>query len=261
MTTLDVGAGVREAADRPAAGSVVATFRAACYLRFPAGLLALTTAAAPPGPLHLRVRRLPVLRPGDAAYLDVSSLSGRGDTTWSVDLDAPTWTGALPPAGRPRSLSPARVRALAGLAARIGGRGPGLTPAGDDVLAGVLLATRAGHDAAIEPELLAVARSVNTTEIATAFLSWAARGQCIEPAHAWLAATVAEDTGGCARAAAGLRRVGATSGQALLDGLAMGWAGDGAQSPGGVQPPDSAIHTALAGSGPGLVQQYGRSVG
>ncbi|MBW0119290.1 hypothetical protein, partial [Pseudonocardia abyssalis] len=64
-TTLDVGLGVREVLDAPAVGTVVGVHRVAAYLRFPAGLVALTSGLAPRGPLHLRVAVLPVLRVGE----------------------------------------------------------------------------------------------------------------------------------------------------------------------------------------------------
>jgi len=223
VTTLDVGAGAREVLARPARGRVVSVHRVAAYLRFPTGLLALTTGRAPRGPLHLRVAVLPALAPGDRVHTDGAVLAG---ARWAVDLAAPTWVGALPAADRRGGASPAApgdpVRDLAALAAVVGGRGPGLTPAGDDLLAGALLAVRAARGGA---GLAAVAASVSTTEVAEAFLHWAARGQSIEPAHGWLAATADGDTGRAAHARARLLGVGASSGAALLRGMQLGLAG------------------------------------
>lgn len=220
MTTLDIGAGAREVLARPARGRVVSVHRVAAYLRFPAGLLALTTGRAPRGPLHLRVAVLPAPAPGDRVHTDGAVLAGTG---WAVDLAAPTWVGALPAAERLGSGSPGDpVRDLAALAAVVGGRGPGLTPEGDDLLAGALLAVRAARGGA---GLAAVAASVSTTEVAGAFLRWAARGQCIEPAHGWLAATAAGDTARTAHARARLLGVGASSGAALLRGMQLGLTG------------------------------------
>jgi len=228
MTTVDLGRGARLISGRPAAGRVVAVHRAAAYLRFPAGLLALTTGAAPPGPLHLRVAVLPTLRRRDAVRIDAATLHGVG---WSISLTAPTWAGVLPVADRlaaVRSGTAAGPRAsrlaagdLGGLAAAIGGRGPGLTPSGDDVLAGVLLVARVLGGAAAEPDLVAVAGSVRTTDVAAAFLQWAARGQCIEPAHQWLDAVADGDAVRATRVAARLGGIGASSGRALLSGLRL----------------------------------------
>ena len=55
---------------------------------------------------------------------------------------------------------------LAGVARAIGGLGPGLTPAGDDTLAGILLVARARGGEAAEDGLVAVARGVATTSVA-----------------------------------------------------------------------------------------------
>ncbi|MDN5751244.1 MAG: DUF2877 domain-containing protein, partial [Pseudonocardia sp.] len=180
----------------PGTGVVVGVYRVAAYLRFPAGLVALTSGLAPRGPLHLRVAVLPPMRVGDPVRADGAVLSG---AAWSVSLGVPTWTGPLPTAARSHTPPGGRTQvrpcvrprgpgcepgpgALLALASRVGGRGPGLTPAGDDLLAGVLLGTHAARGPDAEPALLAVAASVRTTEVAAAFLRWAARGQCIEPA-------------------------------------------------------------------------------
>ncbi|WP_300019359.1 DUF2877 domain-containing protein [Pseudonocardia sp.] len=245
-----MGLGVREALAAPAVGRVVAVYRVAAYLRFPAGLVALTSGLAPPGPLHLRVAVLAELRPGDRVEAAAGVLYGPG---WSADLGgAPTWTGTLPAGPHPGPGAGARggsgvpaPAAVHELAARVGGRGPGLTPVGDDVLAGALLAVRAAHGPAVGPELRAVATSVRTTEVAAAFLAWAARGQCIEPAHAWLTAA---DDDARRRAERRLTAIGASSGAALSAGLRWG---TGQVSGTDIQ---------IARVGPELDQLCGRSV-
>ena len=92
-TPLDAGLGAREVLSTPGAGEVVAVHRVAAYLRFRSGVMAVTSGLAPSGPLHLRVAVLPALRVGDPARTDGEVLRGPG---WSVALDVPTWTGALP---------------------------------------------------------------------------------------------------------------------------------------------------------------------
>jgi hypothetical protein len=275
-TTLDVGLGAREVLGAPAHGWVVGVYRVAAYLRFPAGLVALTSGLAPRGPLHLRVAVLPRLRAGERVSTDGTTLRGptadtptagratrrgvgpgggaAGTTAWSVSLAAPTWTGALPshtpPGGRTQGRTgvptPGPVWELREWADRLGGRGPGLTPEGDDVLAGLLLAAWVDRGRVWEPELRTIAASVRTTEVAAAFLAWAARGQCIEPAHDWLTAA-----DGAARRGAERRLVaiGASSGAALLHGLRLG---TGQASGTDIQ---------IARVGPGLDQLCGRSVG
>ena len=103
---------------------------------------------------------------------------------------------------------------------RLEGRGAGATPSGDDVLAGILLV------AAIDPgnrdPLTGLAVAARTTRLSRAFLRWAAVGQSIQPAHALLDAAAAGDEAGMRRAAASLAGVGATSGRALVAGIALG---------------------------------------
>jgi hypothetical protein len=111
---------------------------------------------------------------------------------------------------------------LAGVADALGGLGPGLTPAGDDALAGLLLATRASGGPAAEARLVGVARSVRTTAVARAFLEWAARGQCVEPAHDLLVALAARDAAAAALHLRTLVGLGHTSGADLSYGIALG---------------------------------------
>src|SRR5688572_709948 len=81
---------------------------------------------------------------------------------------------------------------------------PGLTPAGDDMLSGVLFAVRALNGPMVEPALLAVARSVRTSDLATALLEAAAGGYHIEPVHDLVTAAAAGDTNAAAKAATDL---------------------------------------------------------
>ena len=101
---------------------------------------------------------------------------------------------------------PAAVVALAG-------RGPGLTPAGDDVLAGYA----AWRHVAGEPVALA---SPRCSPLGLAYLRCAERGELPEPAARLLAAIRAGDAGLAKRRVGGLARWGATSGAAILWGFA-----------------------------------------
>jgi hypothetical protein len=102
------------------------------------------------------------------------------------------------------------VGAVAGLL----GRGPGLTPAGDDVLAGFLLGARAiGLDATAARAAVAATAPARTTALSATLLWHAARGECLGE----VAAVVADP------AEPSLRRllaIGHTSGAALATGLA-----------------------------------------
>ena len=116
--------------------------------------------------------------------------------------------GAPPRDGR---LTPADV-------ARLLGRGPGLTPLGDDVLAGWLAVRRAAGlpDAAVAA---AVRRGLGaTTSLSATLLDCALEGEALPELSSWVAAlgTPAE-----ASAAAALQAVGASSGRGLLTGARL----------------------------------------
>jgi len=132
----------------------------------------------------------------------------------------PPWQATVQPAldtiGR---LAP--LDALQIAAAALGGLGPGLTPAGDDTLSGILFAFRALGGATVEPALTAVARSVRTTDVAIAILEAAAAGYHIEPVHDLVMAASAGDVTAAARAAADLDRFGSSSGADLAYGLRL----------------------------------------
>ncbi len=279
VTALDAGLGAAEVLARPATGQVVSVHRRAAYVRLDGELIALVAPGVDPGPLHVRCVALPALRPGEAVAGDGRRLTG---ATWAVRVPSTRWRGALPDpaalAGRAQDAAvdaavdaaPTTTAAagavlrradgfegLDALAALLGGRGPGLTPSGDDVLAGVLLVARLAGGPAAEDRLRACAAGVSTTEVSRAFLAWAARGQSIAPAHDWLLAVAADDAPGATRALTRLHGIGADSGRHLAAGLALGLSRLGLSRLGvarlGVaQLPRSATHTARAGTSPGL---------
>lgn len=94
----------------------------------------------------------------------------------------------------------------------LAGRGEGLTPAGDDVLAGYAAGLLLFHGRSREAQAIAEEAAPLTTALSATLLRHAARGALPEPAHALL-----ED--GDARP---LLSFGHTSGRALLFGLALG---------------------------------------
>lgn len=256
-----LGAGVREALAVGGAGRVLARFRRACYLELPGGLVALVPRSVHPGPVHLLVDEpLPEARRGSPVRVE-GAMVLVGD--WAVDLSAATpWLGRLPdPAAAAagpllaraaarfaggsalvadryrgqvrRFLAALRAGDLAAGAAELGGLGPGLTPAGDDALAAVLLHLR-WADPAGEATLRSVASSVRTGVVAAAFLAWAARGQALAPAHDLLEAAASGDEGQALAAAGELSRVGETSGADFCTGLA--WAATVARGAGHWRP-------------------------
>lgn len=104
----------------------------------------------------------------------------------------------------------------------LAGRGPGLTPAGDDIVAGVLLALHAlDHEGRDRASQLAEIAAPRTTTISAAWLRAAGRGEAALPWHQLAAALTAEHSGaGLGQAVAAILGWGASSGQAMLVGFA-----------------------------------------
>jgi hypothetical protein len=227
------GVGAAAAIASAPSGTVIAVFPRAAYVRFPAGVVALTAPGVSPGPLHLRAPLDPsALRVG-ATFVVPTGWDKA--TVWRGTLPDPETVDAAllaPVARRSALLTPPyrdRWRAaseqgdLAAAARILGGLGPGLTPSGDDALAGMLLAARMGGPE-IEGDLVTLARRVDTHEISLAYLHWAARGQSTEAVHRLLA--------GDATASADLAACGHTSGADLALGLLAGLEHFGQEGPG-----------------------------
>ncbi len=112
---------------------------------------------------------------------------------------------------------------------RLLGRGPGLTPTGDDVLAGalVVLSALGAPAASILASAVTTAAPTATTTVSAALLTHAARGECI-PQLAELIETIGAapdpNGGALARAAGALLAVGHCSGAGLLHGVLVGLA-------------------------------------
>ena len=214
-------------------GQVLASSGRAVYVETGGTVLALVSASAPPGPIHLRVDTLLHPAPGRRVRLDGQL---RVSALWrppALDVDVlrrhadaarrsltETASGL---AGHPavadaesavgRGDLPAAVGALAGL-------GPGLTPSGDDVLGGLLVVLAvAGHDGR---ELRRAVDGAPTHAISCAFLTWAARGQAVEPVHRLLDALAASDPAAVRRHQEAVLALGHTSGADLLLGLRVG---------------------------------------
>lgn len=245
------GPGAREALAAGGEGTVLAWFPRACYASLPGGLVALVGPTVPPGPIHLALDRpLPPIETGSPVRVSGGRVAVE-DLAIDV-LAASAWSGPLPPpravlattgraaraalevaAGSALASGPFLDRALRARRALgagnleesadiLAGLGPGLTPSGDDALAGILFAIRAAAGGTIEPRTALVAGSARTGPIPRAFLAWAARGQALQPAHDLLLAAVAGDGEGTTRAARALGAVGGTSGTDFLLGLAWG---------------------------------------
>ncbi|MGH9038630.1 MAG: DUF2877 domain-containing protein [Acidimicrobiia bacterium] len=246
---LWVGAGAREVLAVPGPGHVVAVYRRAAYLRLPGGIIALVAPGVPRGPLwvggageaSLRLR-LPVTVGQGWLEVEGRTLPVGGAEIWWGPLPDPlhlrsglalaaevlaggSASALLEEPWRPgwhRAESALHAGELRMTATVLGGLGPGLTPAGDDALAGILLARHALGDGG--GELLDVAGSVVTTDLSRALLRWAAEGQSVEPVHDLLMAVAAGDRPGALSTVARIASLGASSGADLLLGLRLGLA-------------------------------------
>ncbi len=118
--------------------------------------------------------------------------------------------------GADRSLVARGAHTLAGL-------GPGLTPSGDDVLVGCLLAVAALPDVDGTSVRDAIASSARhrTTHISTAYLDAAARGEASEAWHHLVAAMSTSDAARVVDAARQVLGVGETSGSDMLGGFVL----------------------------------------
>jgi len=106
-------------------------------------------------------------------------------------------------------------------AAQLAGWGPGLTPSGDDFLAGVMLGLwlRRGTDAAAACAQIYAAAAPRTTRLSRAFLRAARDGLADERWHILLRALTMDDVVELERAARAVLSFGATSGLDMVSGF------------------------------------------
>ena len=102
--------------------------------------------------------------------------------------------------------------------AELVGRGPGLTPAGDDALLGYLLAR---DDRATSARILLAIRHASTAS-SRALVRWTAKGQPPEVAADMLSALLRADGTAIGPALVRLTALGGTTGRAILTGLLAG---------------------------------------
>ena len=235
---MAVGRGAARAlqARAGATGRVELAFGPGGYVRLGEHSLLLAPARSPLGPLSILVAGLARgdLVPGDpVAVTDQALVAGplRIDLTRAREAPPPErtmlrpgWRGALAAAleavaPAPAPLAPGLDALAAGDLARgvgwLAGRGEGLTPAGDDALAGFA----AWRWARAAPVALPAERCA---PLGRAYLRCAERGELPAPAAAVLEAISDGDAPAAARRARSLAAWGATSGAALLWGIAAG---------------------------------------
>lgn len=194
------------------------------------------------GALHLDLDGFVVTVAAHGVPMMANAISaGRGEPPAAVSWD-PAAPPAWDPVVRPPAWGPADVAGLAGwltarvpvpdlslarAADRLVGRGPGLTPEGDDVLAGAAAAVRAlGPAAGVPPErrddlvagLVPPDVAARTGALSATLLGLAATGAAPEPVHRLLAADAPAVR---AAALADLSRLGASTGRAIAAGVAL----------------------------------------
>ena len=223
---------------------VIAVFERSAYVETPAGLACVGNVGN--GPLNAHCDALP----SALSLGDVLSIDAAGATLWQPvrarAFDAGTVTGGLcrlradalsrvPHEGFAFLLDPVRevpmsIRALARWLAEPSGRpdaaagliglGPGLTPAGDDVIGGMLGALHAAGCATTAGQLskwaLPLARDA-TNRISFAHLACAAEGECGEAVNDAIVALIAGEAVDLSRIGA----IGHTSGWDALAGAAL----------------------------------------
>lgn len=182
--------------DRAALRASLATLRAQAEA-FPVrgGLAGLILGSAAGDALSRAIAR--------AASLHLATLRDWLDAQLAGDGDD------VAPAGR------AAVQGLLGL-------GAGLTPAGDDMLAGMLIGLHASGEPAVASVLAGVLRAAPsglTSPLSAAHLEAAMAGHASEAVHAAAAALLTGEPAAIRTALAGLDRLGQTSGWDILAGL------------------------------------------
>jgi len=227
---------LRDGAGATAGGAVDLAFGPGGYVRLGRRRVLLAPARSPLGPLSILVAGLARgdLVVGDPAVVGGGALlvgplrielAGAREPPapratelapgWPAALDAALGGVAAPPPALLRGLDALAAGDLSRAVAQLAGRGDGLTPAGDDVLAGFAAWRWAGG----APVSLATQRCA---PLGRDYLRCAERGELPAPAAAVLHAIRSADPRAAARRASRLAGWGASSGAALLWGIAAG---------------------------------------
>ncbi len=194
------------------------------WLREETLVIHVSGARGPRGPLTAIVHRVPVSAPGERMPIDASVAR-----VWRTPPPPPA-AGAEAVAAaclavRPHMWNDPRALRLGiddldEVARSLAGRGPGLTPAGDDALAGYVFA----RIALAHPESHRTARAARTAaevtgEPSASLLRAAADGEVFAPAAQMLAALLRADGPALAPAVRTLTALGRTTGGAYLTGI------------------------------------------
>lgn len=240
LRALQSGAFARRVLARGRPATVIARFARSAYVANDAGIACIGDARLGGGPLNVMVGTLEAL-PAQGSAVRVRFTGARAWKPKSVGRSAGVARAldALEQAtGRGlftvRKTHPAilrlqhwiaqgvRGRAPAGVPALVG-MGPGLTPAGDDLIGGALIALHTMHRYAVAGRLAAWAlrhAENGTSRISRAHLACAARGQGGEAFHALLRAVLSGQRN-LATELAAIDTVGHTSGWDAAAGAAL----------------------------------------
>src|SRR5712692_1787336 len=247
------------AAGAPQRGMVHSAFSAAANIAFPGGLLlSLNAATAPRMPNGLQLSTppatfpFPALRPGmpvlfGAQRLHIEacdcSLDLSNCTQWNPQITKPERLDmeiveknrhllanelkrGSEPVGSLWRCNAVASKDVSQMARYLCGRGAGLTPAGDDMLAGWmaihwLLYGPTPHVIAACQQILAVARQ-QTHLLSQCWLGYAAKGMVALPIKVLLDAITQEDDRGLETATQKVLEMGATSGYDVIQGMLLG---------------------------------------
>lgn len=243
------GAAVRQRlASTGAVGEVVHAGSHAIYARVGGRLVGLVSRGATltPSAVRTTLPRLPDAAPGDPASIGDGELRVAGLAV-TVARVVPTEAPALPdPEAAVRlleeallgtataDLAPARSQLPEPALARLRegdpaavplllGLGDGLTPVGDDVVAGWLVAARSAGRPVEDVAAAVTEHAPRTTPLSASLLSDAAAGECLPEVRALLLALRAGT--GIEPAVTALAAVGHTSGRGMLLGVRLALAG------------------------------------
>jgi len=249
-TALIVGAAITELIDDirsvPTTLDVLGHFSSGIYLRGPSGPFALSDNSIPAGPLHLIVSR-PIVGATSATEVVLSAdrltvgdllIELDGAAPWDPVLPSPTLTPRIfrrllaelvdyrPPPAELKAVWPRVRQALAAgdyeaMTTLLEGRGSGLTPIGDDVLAGWMMADALRYPVPHRDLRNDLAHSIRSTDLSRVFLRFAARGQSIEPLHRLFSEAAADEQANLRATAADLATIGESSGRAMLAGIML----------------------------------------
>lgn len=243
LVPVVVGSGVGVIHPHGATGTVVGTFRHGCYVQVNGDVYAIAGPAVAPGPIHLVLRATPhpapeglkVWRDGGLLCSEEWWIGLSGSRVYApvmpdpvtVRQGTPMLSEMLERLDVPGDLSSRWPQVRSAVAAGdllrvrelLEGRGGGLTPTGDDVLAGILLVGDwCGWD---RLELVRIAESAATTTLSRSFLKWAARGLSLEPVHDLMMCAAVDDRSGFDKTFTAISAIGGSSGTALLWGIGL----------------------------------------